>query len=226
MKRFYLSVLMSVSLSVSSFVMAATPDNTAIDRLVQLSTIPTQASIDEVIALGSEGCTHQLRQQYVFTALIRIGPSVSGDAYAKGVLDAGSASAINVQGALAYLSSHPQSWMAPYVDIYIQANQAGTIRSMAAYLAGRLNLTQHKSNMLAVMADKTIADDRIHAALGLSHFITGGEFNTLIDSSTMRDWDKKLIHRYNDFHWATDEKKDELVSSLYQRSETFLVLAA
>jgi len=204
----------------------ATDDQTAVNRLVELSTIPTQAAIDEVIALGSEGSTNEMRQQFVFTALIRIGPSVSGDAYAKRILDAGTASAKNLQGALAYLSSHPESWMAPYVATYIQPSQAGIIRSMAAYLAGRLNLTNQKNNILAVMADTSIADDRIHAALGLSHLITGSEFTTVIDGSSMRDWDKNLIRRYNDFNWASNEEKDKLVSTLYQRSETFLVLAA
>ncbi len=193
---------------------------------MQLSTIPTQASIDEVIALASEGSTNVMRQQFVFTALIRIGPSVSADAYAKGILDTGTASAKNLQGALAYLSSHPESWMIPYVATYIQPSQAGIIRSMAAYLAGRLNLTDQKNNILTVMADTTIADDRIHAALGLSHLITGTEFNTVIDGSSMRSWDKKLIHRYHVFNWVSNDEKDKLVSTLYQRSETFLVLTA
>ncbi|MCI2285245.1 hypothetical protein L3081_20020 [Colwellia sp. MSW7] len=223
--KYYIGVLMFGSIMLSSLA-SATDDQSAINRLVQLSTIPTQASIDEVIALGSEGSTNEMRQQYVFTALIRIGPSVSGDAYAKDILDMGTASAKNLQGALAYLSSHPENWMAPYVATYIQASQAGIIRSMAAYLAGRLNLTAQKNNILTIMADTTIADDRIHAALGLSHLITGAEFNTVIDSSSMRAWDKKLIHSYNDFNWANNEEKDKLVSTLYQRSETFLVLTA
>jgi hypothetical protein len=224
-KTHCLAALLFSSLLFSSLALA-TDDQTAVNRVIQLSTIPTQASIDEVISLGSEGSNNKMRQQFVFTALIRIGPSVSGDTYAKNILDTGTASAINIQGALAYLSSHPEAWMAPYVATYIQPNHAGIIRSMAAYLAGRLNLINQKNNILAIMDDTTIADDRIHAALGLSHLITGTEFNDVIDGSSMRAWDKKLIHRYNTFIWASNEEKDKLVSTLYQRSETFLVLTA
>jgi len=61
----------------------ATTEEIAIPCLVVLSQIPTQASIDEVLALAQEGSTNQMRQQFVFAALVQIGPSNSAYQYAK-----------------------------------------------------------------------------------------------------------------------------------------------
>jgi hypothetical protein len=222
----YLIILSIVLSSYSALSSAATDDQTAVNRLLQLSTIPTQASIDEAIALGSEGSTNKMRQQYVFTVLIRIGPSVSGDAYAKGILDLGTASAINLRGALAYLAEHPASWMNPYVAQYITASNDGLVRSMAAYLAGKLNMTDQKTNVNAVIADETIGNLRLYAALGLAQISSAVIFEPLITSSTLSASDKNLVIKYNQFLTMNDIDKAEKVKSLYRSSQTILAIAA
>jgi hypothetical protein len=222
----YLIILSIVLSSYSALSSAATDDQTAVNRLLQLSTIPTQASIDEAIALGSEGSTNKMRQQYVFTVLIRIGPSVSGDAYAKGILDLGTASAINLRGALAYLAEHPASWMNPYVAQYITASNDGSVRSMAAYLAGKLNMTDQKTNVNAVIADETIGNLRLYAALGLAQISSAVIFEPLITSSTLSASDKNLVIKYNQFLTMNDIDKAEKVKSLYRSSQTILAIAA
>ena len=80
MNKYWFILSIIIASSYTTITKAATDDQTAVNRLLQLSTIPTQASIDEAIALGSEGSTNKMRQQYVFTVLIRIGPSGSGAA--------------------------------------------------------------------------------------------------------------------------------------------------
>jgi len=215
-----------VSLIGSPIALALTADVVAIPRLLQLSTISTQAAIDEVIALGSEGSTNKIRQQYLFTALIRIGPSVSGDAFAKSILDAGSASSTMLRGALGYLAEHPTPWMSHYATQYISANNAGEVRAMAAYLAGRLKLVDQQANVIDVVNNSTIGGARIHAALGLSHLLGGEGFAAVLVATNMTQADKRLITTYNDFLWADESQKATLLPGLTRRSETFLALAA
>jgi len=226
MNKYWLILSIIIASSFTTVTKAATDDQTAVNRLLQLITIPTQASIDEAIALGSEGSTNKMRQQYVFTVLIRIGPSVSGDAYAKGILDAGTASSINLRGALAYLAEHPTPWMEPYVAQYISPANDGSVRSMAAYLAGKLKITAQQSNITAVINDETVSDFRLDAALGLAHISSGDSFNTLITNSTLRSSDKSLIIKYNQFLSATNADKSEQVRRLYRSSQTILAMAA
>lgn len=226
MNKYWFILSIIIASSYATVTKAATDDQTAVNRLLQLSTIPTQASIEEAIALGSEGSTNKMRQQYVFTVLIRIGPSVSGDAYAKGILDAGTASAINLRGALAYLAEHPTPWMTPYVEQYISASNDGSVRSMAAYLAGKLKLTAQLTNITAVLNDNSIGDLRLYAGLGLAHINSGDSFDTLITSSTLSASDKHLITQYHQFLSMSDVDKSAQAQRLYRSSQTILAMAA
>ena len=217
-----LGLVMGLGLVSPSF--AITPEEVAVPRLLVLSEISTQASIDEVLALANEGSVNEIRQQFVFTALIRIGASHSGDAYAKTVLDAGTASVTTLRGALGYLASHPTSWMTSYAQTYISPDKPAAIRSMAANLAGRLGLTNQKSTIVTILNDNSYGNWRIHAALGLAHLVGRDEFNTLLAASSLGGWDKKLVTQYNDFLASPASEKELLIDNLLERSEVFLVL--
>ena len=217
-----LGLVMGLGLVSPSF--AITPEEVAVPRLLVLSEISTQASIDEVLALANEGSVYEIRQQFVFTALIRIGASHSGDAYAKTVLDAGTASVTTLRGALGYLASHPASWMNHYAQTYISPDKPGAVRSMAANLAGRLGLTNQKSTIITILNNNSYGNWRIHAALGLAHLVGRDEFKTLLAASSLGAWDKKLVTQYNDFLASSASEKELLIDKLLERSEVFLVL--
>ncbi|NRA71194.1 MAG: hypothetical protein HRU24_09235 [Gammaproteobacteria bacterium] len=219
-----LGLMMGLGLVSPSY--AITPEEVAVPRLLVLSEISRQASIDEVLALANEGSVNEMRQQFVFTALIRIGASHSGDAYAKTVLDAGTASVTTLRGALGYLASHPASWMNHYAQTYISPDKPGAVRSMAANLAGRLGLTNQKSTIITILNNNSYGNWRIHAALGLAHLVGRDEFKTLLAASSLGAWDKKLVTQYNDFLASPEQEKDVLAKKLMRRSEQFLALAA
>lgn len=124
-----------------------TPEETALRRLMELSETPTQAAMNEVLSLANEGSTFEMRHQFIFTAMTRIGPSAGADAYAKSVLDAGAGSVTMLRGATAYLTEHADASLAPYATKYLDASRAGEVRCMAAYLAGMLGLTVHKDTV-------------------------------------------------------------------------------
>jgi len=225
-KHFANRLLLFVSLIYSSLLIAQTSDQAAIARLLELSDIPTQASIDEILALAGEASTNEMRQQFVFTALIQIGPSTSGDNFAKSVLDDVAAGPALQRAALGYLAEHPSSWMEPYALSYMDVAQHAAIRCMAAYLAGRLGLAAQKSTLIAIINNDDNGDWRMDAAIGLAHLSDVTEFPPLLAATSLRDWDKNLVQQYHDFIWVDDTDKDTMVGTLYQRSETFLVLAA
>lgn len=52
--------LLILSAMVSQVVPAQTPEDQAIPRLMQLSRIPTAASVDEILDLAAEGSTNQM----------------------------------------------------------------------------------------------------------------------------------------------------------------------
>lgn len=116
--------------------------------------------------------------------------------------------------------------MIPYVERYIVAGNDGSVRSMAAYLAGKLKLISQQDNITAVINDESIGDLRLYAALGLAYISSGDSFNALITSSTLRSSDKNLITKYNQFLSMSDADKSVNVKSLYRSSQTILAIAA
>lgn len=204
----------------------AVPEEIAIPRLVELSQIPTQASINEVIALAQEGSTNEMRQQFVFTALVQIGPSNSGDEFARSILDDDASPIRMMQGALGYLAEHPESWMVPYAEKFIANTYDGSIRSMAAYLAGSLNLTGQIPTIKEIITNNTYGNIRNEAVYGLARLVPVTEFDTTIDASNLRDWDKTLAKTLNQFWQADEATKDRLVGQLLGRSEGIFPVSA
>lgn len=211
---------------VSLPVYALTPEEQAIPRIVQLSKIPTTESVNEVIALAQEGSTNLMRQQFVFTALIQIGPSVAGDNYAKSILDTASSPIRSVQGALGYLAEHPAAWMIPYAEQYLADTFDGETRSMAAYLAGALNMTEKVDIIKEVISNSSYGAVRRQAAYGLAPLISTTDYEVTIDATDLSDWDKQLAKQLNVFLQADEATKANKIGSMLKRSEFIFPLAA
>ncbi len=205
---------------------AITPDEQAVMRLMQLSDIPTQASIDEVVTLANEGSNNEIRQQFIFTALTRIGPSVSGDDYAKSVLDAGTAGTQSLRGALGYLAEHATHWMNPYAETYLAVTKPAEVRCMAAYLAGMLGMSAQKDIIVTILNDPTNGDWRLHAARGLAYLVPIAEFTTLVDATNLKEWDKYIAKTNNKFLQETDANKEQMLSTMLGRADPSLQLIA
>lgn len=211
---------------VSLPVYALTPEDQAIPRILQLSKIPTVESVNEVIALAQEGSTNLMRQQFVFTALVQIGPSVAGDNYAKSILDNDNSPARSVQGALGYLAEHAASWMEPYAEKYLASSYNGETRSMAAYLAGALNMTAKVDIIKEVLNNSSYGGVRSQAAYGLAPLISAADFEVTIDATDLRDWDKELAKQINAFIQADEAIKSDKISSMLKRSEIIFPVTA
>jgi len=207
---------------------AITAEEIAIPRLIALSQTqqPTQATIDEVLALAQEGSTNQMRQQFVFTALIQIGPSNSADNYAKTILDDAASPIRSKQGALGYLAEHPTAWMVPYAEQYIADTFDGETRAMAAYLAGALNLTAQIDTIKSILNNTSYGDARQQAMYGLAKLLPTTEFTAFIDSTNLGQWDRKLAKQLNEFLQADITTKETKIPFLLRRSEMIFPLAA
>jgi len=207
---------------------AITPEEEAIPRIIELSQTqqPTQATIDEVLALAQEGSTNQMRQQFVWTALIQIGPSNSGDQYAKDTLDDAASPIRSKQGALGYLAEHPAPWMVPYAEQYIVDTFDGEARAMAAYLAGALNLSAQVDTIKSILSNSSYGDARQQAMYGLAKLIPSTEFTAFIDTTDLNQWDKTLAKQLNDFLQTDVTSKETKIPFLLRRSEMIFPLAA
>ena len=217
------AVLLSTLASQS---VGAVTDEIAIQRLVELSRIPTSASVNEVIALATEGSTNEMRLQFAVTALIHIGPSLAGDAYIKSILGDVDSPPVSVKGALAYFAERPEIWMAPYATQFLADTYSGEIRSQAAYLAGALGMTAKIETIETVVNNNTYGDARLEAAYGLANLLPEAEFAATIDATGLSDWDKKLAKQLNTFLQADNSTKDGKVSSYLNKSEFILSLVA
>jgi hypothetical protein len=205
---------------------AITPEDQAIPRLVQLSKIPTAASVNEVIALAQEGSTNQMRLQFVMTALIQIGSSTAGDAYVKGILDNANSPAMSVKGGLVYLAQRPEPWMNPYAEKFLATTYDGETRCMAAKLAGALGLTT-SVNIIEQIISTSSYDTRARAqaAYGLANLIPVANFTPVIDATDIVDWDKSLAKKLNVFLQANDTDKAAQMGQILKRSEFIFPLA-
>ena len=219
-----LACLALVGLTISSPGFAVT-DAEALPRLVQLSQTPGQASIDEVLSIAQEPTTNELRQQFVFTALIQLGPSTGGDEYAKSVLDNPASAPFNLRGALGYLAEHAQPWMAPYAEQYLAASYPGEVRTVAAYLAGQLGLQAQRDSVIAVVNNADYGEWRRLAAFGLAYLTDATEFQTVIEPSSLNIYEKRLVTQYSEFILADETVKEANISSLLRSSYIELQLA-
>ena len=115
--------------------------------------------------------------------------------------------------------------MESYATQFLAESNSGEIRSQAAYLAGALNMTSEVTRVKSIVANSAYGDIRLEAAYGLAYLLTVTEFESTIDASDLRSWDKSLAKRLNSFLQADDAGKDAAISAMLSNSEFVMPLA-
>ena len=91
-------------------------------------------------------------------------------------------------------------------------------------MAGQLALTAQKDTIITVLNNNAYGDWRLQALFGLARLVGVTEFQSVIESLTMRSWDKEIATRYNTFAAGDDANKLELIPGFMRTSNAALHL--